>query len=122
MTAGIQPIIVTSDLDRLMAFYTGLLGAEEIVRVPGQDGSTFFVNLRVSGGELGLVAEPGVGNGPGGRILLSVDVPDVDALLSRVEQLGGRVNGPANDTPWGQRVAHVQDPDGNALNLTQALT
>jgi hypothetical protein len=20
--------------------------------------------------------------------------------------------------PWGQRVAHVQDPDGNALNLT----
>ncbi|WP_395369222.1 VOC family protein [Streptomyces tubercidicus] len=46
---------------------------------------------------------------------------DVDALLDRVEPLGGTVQGPANDMPWGQRVAHIQDPDGNALNLTQPL-
>jgi predicted enzyme related to lactoylglutathione lyase len=23
--------------------------------------------------------------------------------------------------PWGQRVAHIADPDGNVVNLTQTL-
>jgi predicted enzyme related to lactoylglutathione lyase len=23
--------------------------------------------------------------------------------------------------PWGQRVAHVQDPDGNSVNLVQPI-
>ena len=23
--------------------------------------------------------------------------------------------------PWGQRIAHIKDPDGNAVNLTQQL-
>ncbi|WP_436693071.1 VOC family protein [Geodermatophilus sp. CPCC 205506] len=37
---------------------------------------------------------------------------------ARVPELGGTASGPANDMPWGQRVAHVRDPDGNAVNLT----
>jgi uncharacterized glyoxalase superfamily protein PhnB len=31
------------------------------------------------------------------------------------------VQGPPNDMAWGQRVAHVQDPDGTTVNLTQDL-
>jgi predicted enzyme related to lactoylglutathione lyase len=54
-------------------------------------------------------------------VLLSIDVPDVDALLPRLAALGGSAPGPSNDMPWGQRVAHVTDPDGNALNVTQQL-
>jgi predicted enzyme related to lactoylglutathione lyase len=38
-----------------------------------------------------------------------------------VTQLGGRVRGLPNDMPWGQRVAHVQDPDGNSVNLVQPI-
>jgi predicted enzyme related to lactoylglutathione lyase len=56
-----------------------------------------------------------------GRMLLSVDVPDVGALLAAVEDLGGTVTGGPNDMPWGQRVAHITDPDGNGVNLTQQL-
>jgi len=26
-----------------------------------------------------------------------------------------------NDMPWGQRVAHIQDPDGNTVNLTEPI-
>jgi predicted enzyme related to lactoylglutathione lyase len=81
MPATIRPIIVTNDLDRLLAFYTG---------------------------------EPG-------RMLLSIEVPDVDALLPTVEDLGGESTSGANDMPWGQRVAHIKDPDGNVVNLTQTL-
>ncbi|MFD5733137.1 VOC family protein [Streptomyces sioyaensis] len=118
--AAVQPVIVTPDLDRLRDFYRALAGAEEFTRVP-EEGPAFFVGLRIGGSELGLVADRSVAIGTPTRILLSIAVEDVDALLDRVEALGGTVRGPANDMPWGQRVAHIQDPDGNAVNLTQPL-
>lgn len=122
MVSTIQPVIVTPDLDRLLSFYTALLGAKEIDRVPAE-GPTFYVGLQVGDSSLGLVADTGVdlAAGAGQRILLSVDVEDVGLVLARVEDAGGRVQGPANDMPWGQRVAHIQDPDGNGVNLTQPI-
>jgi len=118
MVAKLQPIISTPDLDRLISFYTALLGATETMRVP-EDGTTFFVGLRIDDTEFGIVADEEAETGAAGRILLSAEVEAVDLLLERVEALGGRVKAPPNDMPWGQRVAHVEDPDGNALNLTQ---
>lgn len=55
------------------------------------------------------------------RIQLSIGVDDVDETLGRVEALGGSVRSGPNDMPWGQRVAHIQDPDGNPVNLTQPI-
>ena len=120
MSSTLEPMIITPDLPRLMRFYTALLDAEETDRHPA-DGDAFFVGLRIGGSDLGLVNDAGVELGAPQRMLISVAVDDVDGLLGRVEQLGGRVEGPATDMPWGQRVAHVQDPDGNAVNLTQQL-
>jgi predicted enzyme related to lactoylglutathione lyase len=116
----IQTIIISADVQRLIRFYTGLFDAEETNRVP-EDGPLFFVGLRVGDSDLGLVSDADAGGADGQRMLISVEVQDVDALLGRVEPLGGRVLGPPDDMPWGQRVAHIQDPDGNAVNLTQAL-
>ncbi|MEU6262784.1 VOC family protein [Saccharopolyspora shandongensis] len=116
----IQPIINTPDLDRLLNFYTTLFGAVEKVRIPDGD-PTFFIGLQVGDAELGLVIDRDAKAGTTGRVLLSFDVENVDALLDQVEELGGRVQGPPNDMPWGQRVAHVFDPDGNAVNLTQQV-
>nr|WP_245177168.1 VOC family protein [Geodermatophilus sp. DF01_2] len=65
-----------------------------------------------------MVSDESVEPAPPGRVLLSREVADVDAVLAQVEALGGRASAPADDMPWGQRVAHVQDPDGNAVNLT----
>ncbi len=50
---------------------------------------------------------------------------DLDRLLrfgiarEWVAAFGGRVLEPPNDVPWERRVAHVQDPDRNAVDLTQ---
>ena len=120
MTSTVTPILVTRDLDRLHAFYAGLFDATEVVRVP-EDGPTFYLGLRIGDSELGITADADVEVGKPVRVLLSIDVPDVDALLPRVVVLGGTAPGPANDMPWGQRVAHVSDPDGNVVNLTQQL-
>ena len=115
----VQAILVSRDLERLAGFYRSLLGATEIERVPA-DGPTFYVGLRIGDCDLGVVADGDAPDGPQ-RMLLSIDVPDVDALLPRVAELGGQVEGPANDMPWGQRVAHIKDSDGNVVNLTQQL-
>jgi len=110
-------MIVTRDLERLARFYTGLIDAEEITRVP-EDGPAFYLGLRIGDSELGLVADESVDPGAPGRVLLSLEVSDVDAALAQVVHLGGQAPTPASDMPWGQRVAHVRDPDGNAVNLT----
>ncbi len=115
-----RPIFVSPDVERLRAFYTTLLGAAVTERFPEQ-GDVFYLGLRVDDFEFGLTADAQVPVGTPGRVLLSIDVPDVDALLPRVPELGGRVTGGPTDMPWGQRVVHVQDPDGNAVNLTQAI-
>jgi predicted enzyme related to lactoylglutathione lyase len=116
----VQPIIVTPDIERLLRFYTTLLGATETERYPAE-GPVFYIGLRLGDSDLGLTADQNVAAGTTGRVLLSIDVPEVDPLLGQVEALGGEVRGAANDMPWGQRVAHIKDPDGNAVNLTQQL-
>lgn len=118
MPTTIRPIIVTADLDRLLAFYTGLLGAKEVMRFP-ENGPVFYVGLSIGDSELGLSSDDSVVAGDPGRMLLSIEVPDVDALLPRVAELGGTATSDANDMPWGQRVAHIKDPDGNVVNLTR---
>jgi predicted enzyme related to lactoylglutathione lyase len=115
----VQPVVVTRDLARLQAFYSSLLGAAEVGRVP-DDGAPFFVRLQVGNSELGLVSNTGAA-ATAGRVLLSIEVDSVDALLPRVAALGGQVTGGPTDMPWGQRVLHIADPDGNPVNLTQPL-
>lgn len=116
----IQPVILTADQDVLIGFYTKLFGAEEIFRVP-EEGPAFYLGLRIGDTDLGLVANADAGAGAAPRILLSIGVDDVDETLAQVAALGGSVSGGANDMPWGQRVAHIKDPDGNAVNLTQPI-
>jgi hypothetical protein len=48
--------------DTLLSFYTELLGAVEVRRVP-EAGPTFYIGLRVGDSDLGLVAEAEVDTG-----------------------------------------------------------
>ena len=97
----------TDDIERARAFYGALFGW------------TFETGPAKKGF---AIATPGVPGGvhPGDKgawpyVFFRVD--DMDAALARVVELGGTVSGPPNDMPWGQRVAHVKDPDGNVLIL-----
>ncbi|MCQ0023283.1 VOC family protein [Streptomyces somaliensis DSM 40738] len=116
----IQPVIVTTEPEALAVFYTRLFGAEEVFRVP-EEGPVFYLGLRVGDTDLGLVAKADPGDRGASRVLLSIGVDDVDETLGRVTALGGSVRGGPDDMPWGQRVAHVRDPDGNPVNLTQPI-
>ena len=120
MHSTVEPTIITAHLERMLEFYSGLLGANETQRVP-EEGPVFYVKLRIGNSDIGMVSDSAVAGAQAGRILLSVAVADVDTLLPRVQGLGGEVSGPPNDMPWGQRVVHIKDPDGNAINLTSPV-
>jgi predicted enzyme related to lactoylglutathione lyase len=117
---AVQPILNTNEIERLSSFYAELFGAEEQMRVPGRNGP-FFVTLRFGDASLGLVAHKRGAEAAAGRVAVAVFVENVDDLLPRVKPAGGKVHGTARDMPWGHRVAHITDPDGNTINLTQQL-
>ncbi|WP_196776846.1 VOC family protein [Haloechinothrix halophila] len=117
---AIQPVLCSNDVPRLRAFYSDLFGAEQTFRMP-DEGDAFFIGLRVGSSDLGIVADEQGAAAQPGRIIVTVFVDNVDDLLPKVEAAGGTLIGPANDMPWGHRVAHVADPDGNPVNITQVL-
>jgi uncharacterized glyoxalase superfamily protein PhnB len=46
-------------------------------------------------------------------------VPDLGAALEAAPAAGGEVVVPAQDMPWGERVAYLRDPDGTMLLVIQ---
>ncbi|GAA4975816.1 VOC family protein [Yinghuangia aomiensis] len=116
----IQPVITTAAPDAVIGFYTEMFGAEQVFRVP-EEGPLFYLGLRIGDSDLGVVVKDEAGGEGAPRILLSVEVDDVAEALGRVTALGGSVSGGPNDMPWGQRVGHIKDPDGNPVNLTQPI-
>ncbi|PJI91111.1 VOC family protein [Luteimicrobium subarcticum] len=114
----VQPVVLSPDPAVLLDFYTQLVGAVPTFRRPAR-GRAFYLGLRLGDTDLGLVHRPDLDVGTAPRVVLSIEVDDVDGTVARVEALGGTVSRGGQDMPWGQRVAHVLDPDGNPVNLTQ---
>ena len=75
----ISPMIITRDLEPLVRFYTELFGAEEAERYPAE-GPAFFLGLRIGDSHLGFVANTEVDTSAPQRLLLSIDVENVDKL------------------------------------------
>lgn len=78
--------------------------------------------------EAGRPSEPGAING--GLVpregdlknpVITVDVPDIDATLKTVEQLGGSVVMPKNSIPDMGFFAYFKDTEGNIMGLWENL-
>jgi lactoylglutathione lyase len=120
------PMLSTNDISRALAFYGGLLGGVEIYRFP-DEGEPAFIALRMGESELGLGQlgdEPPLHGQPqrpafGHRIELCAYVEDVDATVERLRDAGVPIVLEPAYQPWGERIAYVEDPDGNLVMLTK---
>jgi lactoylglutathione lyase len=114
------PILYCHTVGETAAFY-GQLGFVETYRFPAE-GEAGYVTLERDGSRLGLVdaAWPEEqfslrrGDGPRGELFVYVQA--VDEVVAR---LGAPVLRAPEDRPWGERVAHVADPEGNPVALAQ---
>lgn len=97
-----------ADVDRSLACYQQLAGATILFHLPGR-----FALLRFGAGRLGLLADR---QRP---FHVELEVPDLDAAVDRLRQLGVTGDGPTVRA-WGERDFLVTDPDGNLLEFSAA--
>ncbi|OAN33679.1 VOC family protein [Microbacterium sp. H83] len=117
VVSSLFPILRTSDLPRLQAFYEAAFGAVVTYRFD-HEGVDVYVALAVGDGALAIGFAPDAVRGDAVAVWLYTD--DADAAFARAVAAGaGAVSAPA-DQPWGERVAEVRDPDGNPLYLATA--
>lgn len=126
MSRSVFPILYCRDLGSAILFYRDSLGMTERYRYPAE-GEAEFVTLTWGESEVGLGTYdpiPGLegrcllypGDGRGFELCIYVD--DVDALVARLAAQGVRIVVPPVDQPWGERLAYIQDPEGNTIMLT----
>ena len=120
------PMLSAADVPASLAFYGELLGGVEEYRFPEDD--PVFWTLKLGESEIGIGGisdEPMHGRpqrpASGHRIELCVYVEDVDATVRKARKRGAPVHREPADMPWGERVAFIEDPDGNLVMLVTEL-
>jgi catechol 2,3-dioxygenase-like lactoylglutathione lyase family enzyme len=123
----VQIGIVPRDLARSVAFYRDALGIPQTATLPVMEGRVLHL-FAVPGGDLKLLelpvdhaALPPAPAGPfhaaTGMRWLTLDVDDLDAVAARCADRPWQL--PVTELRPGLRVAIVEDPDGNAVELVE---
>ena len=124
------------DVERSLAFYEGVLGFPEMLRLHQDDGSLFLVYLRITDtAYLELFPDARTERAPGpdenGAHHFCLTVDKLEAVLETVAAKGGQhfawvggVLAPVDerrivDGLDGNRQAWLQDPDGNRIELME---
>ena len=119
--------VVVRDAARAVEWYTNVLGAEQLLRIPTPDGRLMSVELRFGDStvmladefpEMGIVSPQTLG---GTYMALHLMVDDVDKVWQRALDGGAEVFHPLQDSFWGERAGQVIDPFGHRWGLAQHL-
>ena len=119
--------LTVADFDRAVAFYRDALGLEQLADWSGDDGRVVLL----SGGRATLelldeaqaakVDAIEAGRRVSGPVRLALEVADSEGAARRLVAAGVEEVAPPVTTPWGDRNARVQAPDGMQLTLFTAL-
>ena len=114
------------DLDRSLAFYSGVLGMQlrRTTERPDQKYTLAFVGFAddPGGAELELTHNHGVDHYEIGTAYghVAIEVPDAAAACAAVRAKGGKVTREAGPVKGGTTViAFVEDPDGYKIELIE---
>jgi lactoylglutathione lyase len=118
---GAFPVLVVADLGHALRFYVESLSGVEIYRFP-PDGEAGFVSLQLSdGSKIGLGVDHSTAYRANAALELCVYASDCDAAVEHLRAAGVTLVDEPADQPWGERLARVDDPDGNRITLLSRL-
>jgi len=111
------------DFDQALAFYRDALGMEQLAdwsseagRVVALDAGRAVLEL-LDEPQAGLVDEIEAGRRVSGTVRFALRVADSEATARRLAEAGAAPVAPPVMTPWGDRNARVEAPDGMQLTL-----
>jgi len=114
-----QSRLVTDDVQRLAAFYAGLLGVpvtlnEYYVEVPAGPVTVGFSRCKFTEYRGPECCAPSARRRD---TILDFQAEDADAEYMRIAALGATLVMPPTTQPWGSRATMFSDPDGNLINV-----
>jgi uncharacterized glyoxalase superfamily protein PhnB len=110
--AAIDTVIVFArDLEKLSQFYVDALAVEEVIEEQGH------VGFELGEVYLGFDQSDGSHLHPG-AVTFWVRVDDLDGTYERCLLLGATPVIEPVDRPWGDRLAAVEDPEGNVVGFS----
>lgn len=115
-------ILPVPDIERAASFYGTVFGTQGKRVSPGRH---YFD----CGGTILACYDP-MADGDGGQAewcfhpsqYLYFGVPDLEAVLSRVQSAGGRIDEGIQKMPWGERMFYARDPFGSRISFVDACT
>jgi catechol 2,3-dioxygenase-like lactoylglutathione lyase family enzyme len=117
--------LTTADYDRLVRFYTAGLGLEPAQLWHNGQGRALIIDMGRATLEIFDEAQAEtidgieVGRRVSGPVRFALQVPDLDAAIARLLAHGATLVHAPVATPWGDRNARLQDPDGMQITLFQ---
>jgi PhnB protein len=124
---SVTPSLFVAGAAKAIEFYKKALGAEELMRFPGPDGSIMHAELKIGDSIIMLADEmPDMGGrGPktigGTPVSFFVYGEDVDAAWKRALDTGAKELVPLADQFWGDRTGCLEDPFGHQWWLAQHI-
>ena len=119
----LRVVLTVSDFDGALAFYRDALGLEQVADWSSDGGRVVLLSAGRATLELfdeaqaETVDEIEAGRRVSGTVRIALEVPDSEATARRLVAAGADEVAPAVTTPWGDRNARVQAPDGMQLTL-----
>ena len=115
----INTCLITSDVDRLVAFY------EPVLQVKAERSGPDYAEFRTGNGVLAIFSAaaqeeyiPGAAVAARNRsLVLEFRVADVDGEYRRLQRLVKTWVKPPTTQPWGTRSVYFRDPDGNLVDF-----
>jgi lactoylglutathione lyase len=112
------------DIDRVLDFYTTMLGFTEMFRLNQDDGSLMLVYVRVTDTQYLEFFPNGQGDGPAPRTAVGLNhiclaVSDLDQTVAELTARGVAIAQAIKYGRDGNRQAWIADPEGNRLELME---
>ena len=128
-SSGLTPHLAIRDsrCSEAIAFYQQAFGAEELLRMPAEDGKRLMhAHLKVNGASLMLHDEfpeyvPDEVSRPANGVTLHLQVDDADRWYDRAIAAGATATMPLHDAFWGDRYGQLKDPFGHTWSIAAPI-